>query len=73
MQKHSKGKRKRRRKRRSSYDRKTDKYYTMIKHPKDFFFDCNRQGAKLALYNPLEDVNLKSFYKLKVFQKNIVK
>ena len=32
--------------------------------------DCNRASAKLDLYNPLEDKNLKSFYKVKVFRKN---
>jgi hypothetical protein len=35
-------------------------------HPKDFFFDCNTNNAKLPKYNPLEDNNLKEFYKAKV-------
>jgi hypothetical protein len=42
---------------------RSDKYYQPLVHPKGFFFDCNTKSAHLQLYNPLEDDNLKSFYK----------
>ena len=46
--------------------RRPNKYYQNIEHPKDFFFDCNTNNAKLPTYNALEDRNLKSFYKIKL-------
>ena len=59
--------RRRRRRRRSQEDIALDKYYTPIQHPRGWFHDAHTTNAKLALYNPLEDQNLKSFYKVRIF------
>ena len=48
-----------------SKKRAPNKYYTLIRHPKDFYFDCQSVKARLSEYNPLEDKNLKDYFKLK--------